>query len=473
MIGEQLKHYRVEAVLGQGGMGIVYRARDVRLDRPVALKVLAAGLTTDPERKRRFLQEARSASAVTHPAIAQVYDVDEAEGTTFIAMEYVEGRTVRQLILDRELDLQGALAIALQVADGLARAHEAGIVHRDIKSDNIMVTRDGHAKILDFGLAKLLDPWGGRRDDADVDPAELETVAKTQAGVVLGTIAYMSPEQARGKPVDPRSDLFSLGVVIYEMVTGELPFKGDSPLETMHAIAYDEVRPVTVIRRNLPPEVHRIVSRCLRKRPEDRYADARALARDVKQLQRDIDSGIRRSAPIGERLREAREWLAASTPIGPAGLAAAVLAVLLVALLLFTEIRFGGLVLTGLIGLGIFRFVRNRRARMLKRFVQKAAKMPEVRAIFVRGEQITVIADSAQARHYIRINSLLETLNRKLFYGPPLEAALRDDVSPEELRELLREPGVVHVREDVLGVNGGKASGGRGAETRNGDAPRD
>ena len=164
MLGRTVKHYRIEETLGKGGMGVVYRARDVRLDRPVALKFLPAEFTRDEERKRRFFQEARAACAVNHPAIAQVYDVDEDEGAAFIVMELVAGKTVRKLLENRELDLLGALEIGIQVASGLARAHEAGIVHRDIKAENIMVTPDGHAKILDFGLAKLLDPPGAARD---------------------------------------------------------------------------------------------------------------------------------------------------------------------------------------------------------------------------------------------------------------------------------------------------------------------
>ncbi|MGD8536452.1 MAG: serine/threonine-protein kinase, partial [Candidatus Aminicenantes bacterium] len=215
MVGKELKHFKIEKLLGKGGMGVVYRARDVRLDRPVALKVLRADLTANPDRRRRFLQEAKAASAVTHPSIAQIYDVDEIEGTTFIAMEFVEGQTVSQLIDKRELDLIGSVEIALQVAEGLSKAHEANIVHRDIKSDNIMVTRDGHAKLLDFGLAKLLDPVAADEESDVQDLKETETFAHTSPGTVMGTAAYMSPEQARGLPVDQASDVFSMGVVLY------------------------------------------------------------------------------------------------------------------------------------------------------------------------------------------------------------------------------------------------------------------
>jgi len=449
MIGKRLKHYQVEELLGKGGMGIVYRALDVRLRRPVAVKVLKSELTTDPDRKRRFLQEARSASAIIHPAIAQVYDVDEVDGVTFMAMEFVEGKTVRQLITDRELDLQGSVEIALQVAEGLARAHEAGIVHRDIKSDNIMLTRDGHAKILDFGLAKLLDPTAGS-GEAESDLSARETLAQTRVGTVLGTIAYMSPEQARGQRVNQSSDIFSMGIVLYEMVTGELPFKGDSPLDTMHAIAYEEIRPLTVIRRNLPPELHRIVQRCLRKRPEDRYPDGQGLAADLRVLKRDLDSGVQRAVPAGDRMRESFEWLKSSMPFGFAGIAVAVALMGLVGYLLFSKDDFGTFVVLALIALPIYRFIRNRRQRLVKRFVAKISKLPEVRAILVRDEQLSVIVDQAKAKMYIRINSLVDTINRKRFFGEPVKAEVRDDLSPEDLQKDLRKPGVVYVREDVL-----------------------
>ena len=219
----------------------------------MALKFLPAEFTRDPERKRRFFQEARAASAVNHPAIAQIYDVDEVDGAAFIVMELVAGKTVRKLLENRELDLLGALEIGQQVAGGLARAHEAGIVHRDIKAENMMVTPDGHAKILDFGLAKLLEPPGAARESPSAeDISHLETLARTQAGMVLGTLRYMSPEQARGLAVDHRSDIFSLGIVIYEMVTGQAPFTGNSPVDTLHAIAFEETRPVTALRRTCP-----------------------------------------------------------------------------------------------------------------------------------------------------------------------------------------------------------------------------
>ena len=215
LTGKALKHFQVEEMLGKGGMGVVYRGRDIRLDRPVAIKILRPDLTENRDRQRRFLQEARSAAAVTHPAIAQIYDVDEADGMTFIVMEFVEGRTVRQLIANHELDLVGSVEIALHVAEGLSKAHKANIVHRDIKSDNIMLAQDGHTKLLDFGLAKLLEPIvANDGKDIDRDLTKTRILQETQAGMVLGTAAYMSPEQARGKPVSQSSDIFSLGIVL-------------------------------------------------------------------------------------------------------------------------------------------------------------------------------------------------------------------------------------------------------------------
>ncbi len=451
LIGKTLKHYKIEAFLGKGGMGEVYLARDLRLDRPVALKLLRSDLTADPERLQRFVQEARAAAAVSHPAIAQVYDIDEAEGTTFIAMEYVEGQTVGRLIANRELDLLAAVEIALQVSEGLTKAHKANIVHRDIKSDNIMVTREGHAKLLDFGLAKLIEPETHPPGDAEAKMvAQTVTLAQTLSGAVVGTINYMSPEQARGQAVDRRSDIFSLGVVIYEMVTGELPFKGESPLDTMHSIAFEEVKPVTIIRKNLPPQLHRIVSRCLRKRAEDRYPDAQAVAVDLKHLKQDIESGTQISISAGQRILGWIEWLKTSLPFGSKGKVALAIALILVAVLAFTSIRWGSLASLALVGLLVYRYVRNRKGRMLSRLTAKVSKFPAVRAIVIRENLVTVVLDKAQAKIYLRINDLLETVNKKLYFGTPVSSVVKDDLSPEEFQALLREPGVVYVREDVF-----------------------
>lgn len=446
MIGRTLKHYEIEELIGRGGMGVVYRARDSRLGRPVALKVLKEEVAAHPDRKRRFLQEARSASAVSHPAIAQVYDVDEVDGQLYIALEYVEGKTLRQLIVGRELDLLGAVEIAIQAGEGLGRAHAKGIVHRDIKSDNIMVTSDGRAKILDFGLAKLLDPAA----TGEPHLSSMETLAQTQVGTVLGTVAYMSPEQARAKEVDHRSDIFSLGIVLYEMVAGELPFRGQSALDTMHAIAFEEVRPVTVVRRDLPGDLQRILSRCLRKRPEDRYQSIDGLVQDLKKLKDNLETGSRNAVTLRERFEHVLEWVRFSLPLGFGGGLVGIVVLALVAYLLVARADLGSIVLLLLIGLPVYRHVRNRRTRLLKRFVGKVALMPEVKAVTVRGNLVTLIVAEAKAGLYIRVHSLLETVNKKLFYGEPMEVAIRDDIPDAELQSILREPGVHYVREGTV-----------------------
>jgi hypothetical protein len=450
MIGQTVKHYQIEAPLGEGGMGVVYRARDTRLGRPVALKVLPPEFTRDEERKGRFLREARAAAAVTHPAIAQVYDVDEGPQGLFLAMELVEGRTVKQLIQARELDLLGSIEIAAQVGAGLQKAHEAGIVHRDIKPENIIVTPDGHAKILDFGLAKLLEPSGPQSPPEGI--SHMETLARTQAGFVLGTLRYMSPEQARGQAVDHRSDIFSLGVVLYEMVTGQLPFSGQTPLDTLHAIAYEETRPVTALRPNLPPSLQRVVTRCLRKRAADRYPDARELVADLKTVQREVESGISSKAPLSVRLQEQwrvlkdrtlGEWLL------PAAVAVLVLAVLLSLLFRTHGVDIGpGVVFSVLGGLYAWRRFRNRRIRLARRFATRARRMPEVRLVALDGMRFTVVADRAQAKTYVRANALVDALNSSMFFGDPFTLVVRDGLSPEEEKALLAAPGVLYVRDE-------------------------
>ncbi len=454
MVGRTLKHYRVESTLGRGGMGVVYRAVDTRLGRPVALKVLPEELSLDADRKRRFLLEAKAACAVNHPAIAQVYDVDDADGVLFIAMELVEGRTVRDLVQGRELDVLGAIEIARQVAGGLAKAHEAGIVHRDVKAENVMVTPDGHAKLLDFGLAKLRVPDSGPIG-AD-DRSRMETIAGTQAGMVLGTLRYMSPEQARGREVDHRSDLFSLGVVLYEMVTGEAPFTGDSPVDTLHAVAFEETRPITAIRPNLPPSLQRVVTRCLRKRPEDRYPDARELAADLRTVQREIESGVSGAVPLVARVKEglrAFRGAAPSDKLVPI-LAAVLVVVLVLAVVLAGGESVPGTILLGVLGLYVYRWFRHRRRRLLRRFTERTRKLPEVRAIVAAERHVTVVVDRAVASTFVRINATLERVNRRLFFGEPFTVSVRDDLDAAGLRALLVGPGVLWVREPDGAVSG-------------------
>jgi predicted Ser/Thr protein kinase len=447
VIGTTIGHYKIEETLGKGGMGVVYRALDTRLGRPVALKFLPPEFTSDPERKRRFLQEARAAAAVNHPAIAQIYEVDESEGGTFIAMELVDGRSIRALLQNKELDLLGALHVAIQVAGGLAKAHEAGIVHRDIKPENIMLTKDGHAKILDFGLAKLAEPAAPEGGDA---LSRLETVAHTQTGIVMGTLRYMSPEQARGQTVDHKSDIFSLGVVIYEMVTGQLPFSGASALDTLHAIAFEETRPITALRANLPPSLQRVITKCLRKRPEDRYGEAKELAGDLGAVQREVESGISQGVPLGDLVSEKLRGLT-SLNLGKWALPVFGIGVLLLLAVFFIRGHESGpfLFFFAFAALGIYRRFRNRRYNLIRRFTSKVRRLPEVRFIAVQGGRVTVSTDKALAKTYVRINSLMEEVNARLFFGDPYQVVVRDSMTPDETRSFFTGPGILYVRDDV------------------------
>ncbi len=264
--GTRLGPYEILDLLGAGGMGEVYRARDTRLHRTVAVKVLSAEAVADPERKRRFMQEAKAASALNHPNIVTIYDIGASGGTDFIAMEYVAGKPLNQALAPGGPGLRPLLQFAAQIAAALAQAHAAGIIHRDVKPTNVMVTADGLVKVLDFGLAKLTEPVGGdgmTRTRLEAPP--------TEAGAILGTAAYMSPEQAEGKRIDARSDIFSFGVVLYEMVTGRRPFSGDSAVSTLAAVLREDPAPASHLRRDLPPEVETIISRCLRKDPGRRF----------------------------------------------------------------------------------------------------------------------------------------------------------------------------------------------------------
>jgi tRNA A-37 threonylcarbamoyl transferase component Bud32/cephalosporin-C deacetylase-like acetyl esterase len=300
MIGQTLGHYRIEAKLGEGGMGVVYKARDTRLDRLVALKLLPPEIA-QPERKRRFLQEAKAASALNHPNIVTVHDILAEGRTEFIVMEYVQGQTLGQLIGPKGLGLNETLNYATQMADALAAAHRAGIIHRDLKPANVMVTEQGLVKVLDFGLAKLTEPGPERGPTGEL--AETKTVKAgepplTEAGTILGTVAYMSPEQVEGKKVDARSDIFSFGAVLYEMVTGRRAFQGDSRISTMSAILRDTPAPVKTVRPDVPAELSRILFRCLEKNREARYASGSELHQDLVACQ------ARLAAPLG-RLRSA------------------------------------------------------------------------------------------------------------------------------------------------------------------------
>ncbi len=302
--GSRLGPYEILAPLGAGGMGEVYRARDPRLGREIAIKVLPASVASDPDRLRRFEKEARSASALNHPNLVTVYEIGEAAGTSYIAMELVDGRTVREILADGPLATRSLLAIAAQVADGLARAHAAGIVHRDLKPENVMVTRDGFAKILDFGLAKLSQP------EETSQATRAPTVSgATEPGLVMGTIGYMSPEQALAKPLDFRSDQFSLGSILYEMAAGRRAFSRDSAPETLTAIIRDEPEPLASAAPPSPPPLRWIVERCLAKSADDRYASTRDLARDLANLRDRLPEASSGAsfAPVAVLRRGARE----------------------------------------------------------------------------------------------------------------------------------------------------------------------
>jgi len=275
--GSRLGPYEVLSPLGSGGMGDVWRARDPRLGREVAIKVLPEELSSDRDRLKRFEREARAASALNHPNIVTIHEIGESEGRAFLVMERIEGQTLRELLLDGSLAPRRLLPIACQIADGLARAHEGGIVHRDLKPENVMVTKEGFVKILDFGLAKLDRP---ETKAASLTELPTESVG-TAAGVVLGTVRYMSPEQASGKPVDFRSDQFSFGLILYEMATGRRAFRRNTPVETLSAIIRDDPEPIGSLNPQTPTPLRWIIERCLAKNPEERYVSTRDLARDL------------------------------------------------------------------------------------------------------------------------------------------------------------------------------------------------
>jgi serine/threonine protein kinase/Tol biopolymer transport system component len=274
--GARLGPYEVIAPVGAGGMGEVWRARDTRLQREVAIKVLPAEMASDGERLKRFEKEARSASSLNHPSIVTIYEIGQEGATSYIAMELVEGKTLRELVAGGPLPIKKLLQIGAQVAEGLARAHEAGIVHRDLKPENVMVTKDGLAKILDFGLAKLTYAGPGSGNETD-----LPTQTATTPGVVMGTVGYMSPEQASGHPVDFRSDQFSFGSLLYEMATGKRAFQRKTAVQTLAAIIQEEPEPVG---SHNPGPLRWIIERCLAKEPGDRYASTRDLARELATL---------------------------------------------------------------------------------------------------------------------------------------------------------------------------------------------
>ncbi len=314
--GTLINHYKVVSLLGAGGMGEVYKAHDTRLDRAVALKILPADLVADPDRVRRFIQEAKSASALNHPHIVAIYEIGQVAASEitvseqssdkestqpassngagsihYIAMEFVEGETLHAKIHRERVELKKSLEYLAQVADGLAKAHAAGIVHRDLKPENIMISEDGYAKILDFGLAKLVEIKEAAPASGDsLEEAATAMMNQTRPGMVMGTVGYMSPEQVQGKAVDQRSDIFSFGCILYEAATRIKPFSGDSMIDSLHKIVYAQAPPIKDANPNAPAELQRIVRKCLAKSPDKRYQSIKEVAIDLRELIREYDS---------------------------------------------------------------------------------------------------------------------------------------------------------------------------------------
>ncbi|MFI5167045.1 MAG: protein kinase [Thermoanaerobaculales bacterium] len=301
--GSRLGPYEILGPLGAGGMGEVYRARDPRLGRDVAIKVLPAGFAADPERLRRFEQEAHAVAALSHPNILAIYDVGTHEGAPYLVTELLEGESLRERLKGGAMPVRKGVETAVRIAQGLAAAHEKGIVHRDVKPENVFVTNDGHVKILDFGIAKLAPPRTAE------DLAKATTVVEaTEAGVVLGTVAYMSPEQVRGQNVDPRSDIFSFGCVLYEMLSGRRAFVGESAADTMSAILHEEPRDFESTSLGFPGPVRHVVRRCLEKSPEDRFSSAHDLAFALEAAA--TDTSLPAAMPRVAARRVGRRWLA-------------------------------------------------------------------------------------------------------------------------------------------------------------------
>jgi TolB-like protein/Tfp pilus assembly protein PilF len=309
--GSRLGPYEILSPLGAGGMGEVYRARDTRLPRDVAIKVLPAELASNPERLGRLEREARAASALNHPNIVTVYDAGREEGVFYLAMELVVGKSLRELLAEGPLPQRRLAAIAVQIADGLAKAHAADIVHRDLKPENIMVSADGFVKILDFGLAKSV-PLAREGRESRAETLEHET----EPGLILGTVGYMSPDQASGRPVDFRSDQFSFGAILYELATGRRAFSGATAIETLSAILKEDPPSLEVVRPGLPEPLRWVTERCLAKDPEERYASTKDLVRDLERLREQPKGAAADARNVPGRLRRARWALAAALLAG-------------------------------------------------------------------------------------------------------------------------------------------------------------
>src|SRR5712691_5590174 len=297
MVGKTVQQYQFLEKLGAGGMGEIFKAQDTRLNRVVAIKVLTSANSGDPERRRRFVQEAQSASALNHPNIITIHDIITESDAQYMVMEYVHGKTLVDIIPKGGLRVPQVLKYAIQMSDALQTAHAAGIIHRDLKPGNIMATESGLVKILDFGLAKLTD----RGPVSQVGDAT-QTIAEaplTVEGTIIGTVSYMSPEQAQGKKVDSRSDIFSFGLLLYEMSTGTRAFTGDNALSTLSAILRDEARPIMEVAPDVPPQLEQVITRCLRKPPDDRWQSMREVQQALASLKYESDSGMLYKSRLG------------------------------------------------------------------------------------------------------------------------------------------------------------------------------
>src|SRR5687767_14495327 len=293
--GEQIGRYKIDSAIGAGGMGEVYLARDTMLDRSVALKILPSDVASNQERMQRFKREATAAAALNHPNIAHIYEIGERDGTNFIVMEFVDGLTLRQLIHERQTELPKVLRYLQHVAEGLAKAHAVGIVHRDLKPDNIMVTREGHAKILDFGLAKLLEQQTSQttvQGMSDVATALIQP--HSMPGAIVGTVGYMSPEQAqgRGQEIDHRSDIFSFGCILYEAITRRKAFAGKDAIDSLNKIIREQPTPIANLNPEVPYDLQKIVRRCLAKDPDERHQSIKDVAIESKEVRRELQAGV-------------------------------------------------------------------------------------------------------------------------------------------------------------------------------------
>jgi len=327
MIGSTIAHYRVVGRLGEGGMGEVFLVEDLKLHRKAALKLISASLTRDETRRQRFLQEAQLAASIDHPHIAAIHDIGEIDGHTYIVMEYVEGGSLRETLKSGPLKLRRALDLIIQAGDALARVHDQGVIHRDLKPENLLITKDGYLKIIDFGLAKLVDPLALAGLG---DAATIEGHVRTADGVVLGTMGYMSPEQVRSEPVDARSDIFSFGAVLYEMITGAPPFKKGSAAETISAILGEAPPPPRIDDTTTGAEVGRILRKCLTKDPAARYQGMRDLVVDLRALRESLggSDSVTRVTPATAVVQPASTpgppyaWIAAVIVVAAIGIGA-------------------------------------------------------------------------------------------------------------------------------------------------------